>query len=243
MAGAQNLLLDANIRDWVLFPLLAIMIFVGILRHYVMLLLRSTPKPKLTTLPDANAAAYCQHLIAHGKHLSPEGFKMRVDKYVNAQSGYLKKKVDAPNPMEALSDPSMTNEMMKNNMVMMVPNMGMMALVSAFFSGFIIAKFPFALSARLRGMVQKGVDIDNLDCSYVTSLSMYLLMLFGLQGITTLLLGDNQGDEAAMMQAQMGMGQQQKGPVDYGKIFKQLAEELEFEADRYRWVVQDSAKL
>ena len=92
-------------------------------------------------------------------------------------------------------------------------------------------------------MVQKGVDIDNLDCSYVTSLSMYLLMLFGLQGITTLLLGDNQGDEAAMMQAQMGMGQQQKGPVDYGKIFKQLAEELEFEADRYRWVVQDSAKL
>jgi hypothetical protein len=151
--------------------------------------------------------------------------------------------MDAPNPMDALTDPNMTNDMMKNNMLMMVPNMGMMGLVSAFFSGFIIAKFPFALSARLRAMVQKGVDIDNLDCSYVTSLSLYLLMLFGLQGITTLLLGDNLGDEAAMMQAQMGLGQQQKGPVDYAKVFKQLTEELEFEADRYKWVVQDSAKL
>jgi hypothetical protein len=243
MAVAQNLLLDSKIRDWVLFPLLIIMIFVGILRHYVMILMRSTPKIKMSTLPDQNAVVYCQHLVQYGKHLSPEGFKARLEKYIGAQGGYLKKKVDAPNPMEALSDPSMTNDMMKNNMVMMVPNMGMMALVSAFFSGFIIAKFPFALSARLRAMVQKGVDIDNLDCSYVTSLSMYLLMLFGLQGITTLLLGDNQGDEAAMMQAQMGMGQQQKGPVDYGKMFKQLTEELEFEADRYRWIVQDSAKL
>lgn len=235
----QNILLDPAIRDWVLFPLIVLMIFVGILRHYVTLLLKSTPKVKLTTANDAKPVSYARLLLVNGRYLSPSGYKQRSERFCGQGSGLLRKKVEH-NPMEAMSDPSMMGDMMKNNMTMMIPNIGMMTVVSYFFSGFVIAKFPFSLSARTRGLTQRGVDIDNLECSYVTSLSMYFLILFGLQGILKLLLGDNEGDETKM-QMQM-MQQPANQPVDYSKVFKQLLEEMEFEADRYKWSLDDATK-
>lgn len=36
--------LDPAIRDWVLFPIMTVMILVGILRHYATLLVSSNPK-------------------------------------------------------------------------------------------------------------------------------------------------------------------------------------------------------
>jgi len=43
------LYLDPQIRDWVLFPITIVMILVGVLRHYVVILLQSPP----TKLPRA----------------------------------------------------------------------------------------------------------------------------------------------------------------------------------------------
>lgn len=235
---SQNILLDPAIRDWVLFPLMIIMIFVGMLRHYATLLMKSTPKTKLTSANDAKPVAYARVLLMHGKFLSPSGFRSRVDRFTNASSGVFRKKVEH-NPMESMSDPSMMGDMMKNNFMMMVPNIGMMTMVSFFFSGFVIAKFPFGLWARTRGLTQRGIDMDSLDCSYVTSLSMYFLILFGLQGILKLLLGDVEGDEARM---QMQMAQPQNQPVDYSKVFAQMTEEMEYESDRYKWALEDATK-
>lgn len=42
----QPLLLDSSIRDWVLFPILLVMILVGLVRHYITLLINSSPKPQ-----------------------------------------------------------------------------------------------------------------------------------------------------------------------------------------------------
>jgi hypothetical protein len=36
--------LDPAIRDWVLFPIMTVMILIGMLRHYATILLASTPK-------------------------------------------------------------------------------------------------------------------------------------------------------------------------------------------------------
>lgn len=47
--------------------------------------------------------------------------------------------------------------MMKNNLGMMVPQMLTMAWVNFFFSGFVVAKVPFPLTQKFRGMLQRGV--------------------------------------------------------------------------------------
>lgn len=232
MTAEQNILLDPSIRDWVLLPLIAIVLFVGILRHYASLLMNSSPKPNMGKICNTNIQNYGRLLLSSGAQLSPEAFKRRADRMIN---GVLSKETEAPNPMEMMNDPNLMMGMMKNQFMMMVPNIGMMMLVSYFFSGFVVAKFPFTLSNRFREMMQRGLDIDVLNCNYVTSLSLYFLIMSGNQGLLQLMLGQDveSGDQTALMQQQM---QQAPGqPVDFGKVFKQISEELTFVKDRHKW--------
>ena len=59
--------------------------------------------------------------------------------------------------------------------------MGM--FVNYFFAGFILGKVPFQLSPSFRLMLQRGIDLPSLDVTYFTSLSFYILLLFGFQGV------------------------------------------------------------
>jgi hypothetical protein len=52
MQPSKDLLLDPAIRDWVLIPIMAVMVLIGVLRHFVTLLLQSTPKTTLKSLRE-----------------------------------------------------------------------------------------------------------------------------------------------------------------------------------------------
>ena len=43
--------------------------------------------------------------------------------------------------------------------IMMFTMMPMMAWISYFFAGFLLAKVPFSLTQKFRGMTQSGIDI------------------------------------------------------------------------------------
>ncbi|CCW59924.1 unnamed protein product [Phytomonas sp. EM1] len=236
----QNILLDPSIRDWVLLPLIAIVIFMGILRHYATLLLTSKTNVNMTALCNSNIANYARLLVQSGNNLPPAAYKKRVEELLNHD---LKKKVPPPNPMQMMNDPNMMMGLLKNQFMSLVPNIGMMMLVSNFFSGFVVAKLPFPLYQRFRGMMQRGVDIDDLDCTYVTSLSMYFLIMFGSQGILQLMLGQDAtaNDQAVMMQQMQG-GSAPGQPVDYANVFKQMSGELEFMKERHKWSYADAPK-
>lgn len=120
----------------------------------------------------------------------------------------------------------MLQNMMKQNMVMIVPNIAMMGWVSYFFTGFVVGKIPFPLTDRFKGMLQRGVELHGLDVGYVSSLSLYFMMYFGLRGVQQLLLGENPDtDDAKVMQQQMQGGA--GGPQDMEKIFEQEKNQLE----------------
>ena len=52
--------------------------------------------------------------------------------------------------------------------------------------------------------MQRGVDLSNLDVSYVSSLALYFLLMFGLNDVYNLLLGEgSEMDEQKMMQMQV----------------------------------------
>jgi hypothetical protein len=69
--------------------------------------------------------------------------------------------------------------------------MGM--VVNFFFSGFVLGKIPFPLSPRFKLMLQRGLDLVSLDVSYFTSLSFYILLLFGLRGVFSLIFRCDRG--------------------------------------------------
>ena len=108
-----------------------------------------------------------------------------------------------------------------------------MAWVNFFFSGFVVAKVPFPLTQRFRAMLQRGVDLQSLDVTYVSSLSWYFLNVFGLNGLLSLVLGEaTTVNDAALMQQQqaaMMMG------VDTSKAY--VAEREALEGMHHDWAM------
>lgn len=52
-----------------------------------------------------------------------------------------------------------------------------------------LGKVPFPLTQKFRGMLQRGVEIQNLDVRYISSLSLYFLILFGVSKLNGILFG------------------------------------------------------
>ena len=226
---SHELMLDPAIRDWVLIPIGIIMFLMGMLRNNVTKMLRKDVPPDVKQVGHNNQLMRARRLRANAMYVPQHAFAARKHYFCHAETGILKQKMDKVDPMAQMQDPSMMMNMMQGNMAQMVPQMAMMGIVNYFFAGFVLGKIPFPLTPSFKGMLQRGVMVTTLDTAYVTSMSWYFLVMFGMRGLHTLVLGAGAStDDTAMMQAQMGMMQQgQPGqPPDMGKLFAAEAENL-----------------
>lgn len=224
-----NLVLDPKIRDWVLIPIVVAMFLQGVLREFVTRLMNSKPKAEIDSIRDAQLLRRSATLKQNANWLPPNAFKMRRCYFNDADKGAFSREVKAKNPADMLKDPAMGMDGMKKNMAYMVPQMVMMGWINYFFSGFVMVKVPFSLTLRFKAMLQRGLELQTLDVTYVSSLSWYFLNLFGLRGLYSIVLGENSDmDETKMMQQQMSMGMG-GGPAapDMGKVYKAEKENLD----------------
>lgn|ERR1711920_64733 len=226
-----DLILDPSIRDWVVLPMVLVMVLVGLVRHYATLLMKSTPKSELNTLKQMQTLKRAQMLRGNGKFVRTSSIAQRVKFFVASEKedgykGILCEKQPKSNAMNPMMNPDGMTNMLKGNMTMMLPNMLMMGLISYFFAGFVLVKVPFSLTQEFKEMFQRGVELKTLDVSYVSSLSWYFLVMFGMRGFLSLILGEQSAhDDTQAMQAQMGMGMNQPG-FDATKAFKQERDNL-----------------
>ncbi|KIY46616.1 transmembrane protein [Fistulina hepatica ATCC 64428] len=249
-----SLYLDPQIRDWVLFPITLVMILVGILRHYVVLLLRSSPKklPR-NAIREQRALLRAQILRSTAPHSPvPPVYYTAVSQHLitSFEAGaYLKdgppkgdQPLPAPNPMDPANMDGMMAGM-KTQMVMMVPQMIIMGWVNFFFSGFVLIKLPFPLTLGFKSMLQRGIETRDMDVRWVSSLSWYFLNFFGLNGLYRIILGqDNAADPSQDMMASpfaAAQMQQPGPPQDFNKLFKAETENLRFAEGLYKWVGDD----
>jgi len=86
-------------------------------------------------------------------------------------------------------------------------------------------------------MLQRGVELQTLDVSYVSSLSWYFLTLFGLGGLNSIFLGDTVIDDTQLMQEQMGMKGGMAAPPDINKVFQSEKENLELV--KHEWELEN----
>ena len=225
----HELALDPAIRDWVLIPIVLIMFFMGLVRNNVTQLLRKDVPAKREQVQQNNQLMRARRLRANAQYIPVAAFAARKQFFVNKDNGVFMQKMEAPNPMSAMQDPNVMMNMMQGNFAMMLPQMLMMGLVNYFFSGFVLGKIPFPLTPSFKGMLQRGINLTTLDTAYVTSMSWYFLVMFGMRGLYSIVLGaNNQTDDTQLMQQQMGMGGAQPGQQpDMGKIFAAEAENLQ----------------
>ena len=101
------------------------------------------------------------------------------------------------------TNPDMLTDMVKKNLTGMIPQLAMGFFVNFFFSGFVMGRVPFPLSPRFKPMLQRGIDLVGLDVTYCTALSYYILLLFGLQGVFSLVFREQTLDNEEIMRRQM----------------------------------------
>mmetsp|Transcript_13322 Transcript_13322/g.20951 ORF Transcript_13322/g.20951 Transcript_13322/m.20951 type:complete len:298 (+) Transcript_13322:179-1072(+) len=199
----SNILLDSDIRDWVVLPLFVIMVAAGLLRFYMGNILKPAPKSTTKVTQRTQASVRSTSALKSGAihFLSTPKLEARKTAYPELLRDqaewcevYLENKEqadkenatgddDMPNPFAAMDG-------MKGNMAFMVQNMVMMQAIQHFFSGFILLKVPFSLTMGFKQMFQKGLDgLATLDTSYVSSVSWYFLVMFGLRGFFRLVIG------------------------------------------------------
>ncbi|KAF8981583.1 ER membrane complex subunit 3 [Entomortierella lignicola] len=246
----QAMLLDPAIRDWVLLPIMLVMVLVGVVRHQVTVLLNGAPrKADLKSARETKALQRGGILRAFGSHIPQHAFESRKAYITEAfeKGTYLKDPKAGSKPKgNIMQDPAYVETMMdgmKKNMMNIVPQTVIMGWINFFFSGFVLIKLPFPLTIRFKSMLQRGIETQDMDVSWVSSLSWYFLNLFGLQSVFTLILGSGHAADAMRdMQAMstMGMGPAagpQMGPTgqpqDMHKIF--LSEKENIELTEHEW--------
>ena len=252
--STMALLLDPAIRDWVVLPLFVIMIAAGLLRHYVSLLLQGS-RTKLGKIPQRTQSKLRQvtKLRSGAAHyMSTWKFHARKQHYAQllkdeatwaqAEHELQKQQADGDDddddPMAALMNPM---GMMKGNMVFMVQNMVMMQGIQHFFSGFILLKVPFPLTIGFKSMFQKGMmELPDLESSYVSSISWYFLVMYGLRSFFRLAIGDPplEVKEQDMLLTQMGM-QVPNPAATKGQDAETIIKQLKQEAENFELLLQD----
>ena len=225
--SSQNLLLDSDIRDWVVLPLLVIMIAAGLLRQSISVYLRSNSKP---LSPIEARAKSCIQRAARlrsggGGYITSYKWESRR-RYLSSKNDdssseqepvslLREEAVRAKEDSEAaksngdaldMMNPMSMMDGLKGQMAFMVQNMVMMQGISHFFQGFVLVKVPFPLTNGFKMMFQRGLDLSTLETSYVSSVSWYFLVMFGLRAFFRLAIGDTpqETQEAGFYQHSMG---------------------------------------
>ncbi|RHZ49031.1 hypothetical protein Glove_535g50 [Diversispora epigaea] len=247
LAESQSLYLDPAIRDWVLIPIMVVMVLVGVLRDQITVLLgggASTKKATLKAIRESKVLMRGAALRNYGNHIPPSSFLNRKNYLTNAykKGDYLKNPASMNQTVNPMTDPQgmeMMMEGMKKNIAMIIPQTVIMGWINFFFSGFVLIKLPFPLTLRFKSMLQRGVETPDMDVTWVSSLSWYFLNLFGLRSIFTLLLGeDNAADGMREMTAMSQMTASPTGqPQDFHKLH--LAESENLELTPHSWELND----
>ncbi|GFZ47403.1 ER membrane protein complex subunit 3 [Saitozyma sp. JCM 24511] len=249
----QDLYLDPSIRDWVLVPITLIMVLVGILRHYVTVLLNSSPKKQPAAVVREQRALGRALLLRSTSPLSPlppaqyKSFTSSLSAGFSAGEWLrAKPKTESQdavaNPFEAGGmDGAMDG--MKKQAVMMVPNMVLMQYISMFFSGFVLIKLPFPLTLGFKSLLSRDLAMADLDVRWVSALSWYFLNLFGLNGVFKLILGsENPAADTRDLTSTMALSGAGTVPMggpgapDPEKLYNAEVENLALAEGMYRWV-------
>lgn len=210
----MTIFLDPQIRDWVLLPIVFITVCIGVCRTLLVQLVASGPgQTDLEEMKHKQRLARSARMRQNGHVIDEQSIAMRVSYFSHPKTGiFTDESIKKPGP--AMPDTEKMLGPMKTQMITMVPQIVMMNFVQYFFAGFILGKVPFRAPSNWRTMLQRGIDITTLDVSYVSSLSWYFVVMFGTRSLIGLLLAPASGaqlNDGLMMQAQMGMGQQQQG--------------------------------
>jgi hypothetical protein len=230
-----------------------IMIITGLLRHATSSILKSSKQLPGVDRANKSVLMRTSRLRMSGGFICRSRWESRRAYWTAKDKGGLRegggvilakpKDDPAAGGMPGMPNPAASMEGMMGNASFMVQNMVMMQGIQHFFSGYVLLKVPFPLTRGFKGMFQRGVDLPTLETSYVSSVSWYFLVMYGLRGMFRLIIGDPSPEtrDSNMLQLDLGNTLQAQQPFKPEPLFKAECENLEIA--KYRSVIESSEKL
>ena len=194
------ILIDPQIRNWVFFPILAIVVLFAYIRTLVKELTKQNAptRQKIVSKKDQEFNQIKQVALRVGIFsrnkdiISRESFDSRINAFLE-QDGMLKyrgpdklsqEELLRQNPM---MQQGMISGMLKQNLVMMVVFPLQYFIIQHLFSGLIIGKIAFPLSQSFKQVLQKGINVSNLSVQYISGISLYFLSFVGVSKLIFIL--------------------------------------------------------
>ena len=241
--------LDSSIRNWVFIPITLITISVNLIMKYVNYLLnqgaakknpsKTTEKPSQfefnkeisgrdSELKIKSAINRSSKLRSNFMYISDKGFTSRKAFFCN-EGGFFSQKFE--NKAAEIMNPNMMSDMLKKNVVNALYYILIFGGIGYMFSGFILLKLPFGLTQKFRSMLQQGLNLPDVDVSYVSAISWCFILVFGLNSILQHFDGgDNYSvlrEQEQMMKAPMNMMSMGQPGMDNEKILSAEKENIE----------------
>ncbi|KAN0007032.1 hypothetical protein ACTFIU_005226 [Dictyostelium citrinum] len=202
------IVLDVEIRNWVVIPILIVLFIVSALKLNISRIMQiNSGKPQdVEKTMQMQTINRVRRLVSFYNRIPQRSFFIRKAYLCGTTGSKTNKGIlssiaptqEDSNPMNMMfansmfTDPSGITDMLKGNIMHLIPQVTMMSWVNHFFSGFVACKLPFfPLTIRFKTFLQRGIEMGSLDVSYVSSLSWYFLCWFGSEGINAILLGEN----------------------------------------------------
>ncbi|XP_076259204.1 ER membrane protein complex subunit 3-like [Rhynchophorus ferrugineus] len=186
--------LDTQIRSWVFLPISLLTCLIECLAYYTMILVRNHQKLNLHEIQVVHMRNRLITFEINHLYLSKQA--------INIRKRTLKEQLES-----SLNEYSRNIQL--NNKQSVIPEYGDQYLntfkeysskdlpmimagtwVSYMFSGFICTKIPFPLTSSFKAMLQRSIELNNLEPSWVSSCSWYFLNVFGIKKLIKLLFNE-----------------------------------------------------
>lgn len=186
--SALDIPLDPSLRLWVLLPIWIATLLMGLVRRNVTSLTAREPPTSLSKERDAGILKRSATLRQHFSVIPYEQFAARRH-FLSGPNGVLNVPKKERSVLTAIMNPeSLANQIM-SIVMSVVPHMLLGTWARYMFAGMAVCRLPFTLTPRFRPMLQSGIELagQNLDVSYVSALSWYILNMFGNAGLLSLI--------------------------------------------------------
>lgn len=230
-----DLILDPQLKYWVLLPISVVMVVVGLLRSNITTLLKTDAKlDSYASVRERQFLGRANNFKSGLAVLNEQEFAMRQKYFVETlrSDHFLAAKPTSGDetPANPLTDPGANDALMnmaKGNMMNYIPQTVIMAWINYFFAGFVIMKLPFPLTDGFKSMLQQGIMTPHLNVRYVSSISWYFVNLLGLKPVYSLLLDDNAANELVQQQQSQAPNLGGPGGPKPDKVFSNEAENVQ----------------